>query len=139
MDKQSFNLNADFLGGFPAIFIKIMMAIILVFLIIILFNFLRDKFINKQSTVVKHCITDLLAILHKLCVFAGLGFIASNLLQAMFNEMSRNHSSLSFSGKWDNLAFGLIIIFIGIGFSKGREVIKREEKMAEVQNKQISE
>ena len=44
--KQSFNLSADFLGGFSSIFMKLVFVIISVYIIILILNFLRDKFIS---------------------------------------------------------------------------------------------
>ena len=48
--KQSFNLNADFLGGFTSIFMKSVFVIIIVYLLLMTLNFLRDIFINKEAT-----------------------------------------------------------------------------------------
>ncbi|MGM0621932.1 MAG: hypothetical protein ACQETJ_12850, partial [Bacteroidota bacterium] len=73
--KQSFNLNADFLGGFTSIFIKLVFAIIIVYLLVMVINFLRDKYINKEVNKQKDDISDLLIILNKLFYISGFGFV----------------------------------------------------------------
>ena len=128
--KQSFNINADFLGGYSSLFSKLVFVIIAVYLIIVLFNFLRDKFIIKEPSTKRDNITDLLSILHKLFYLSGFGFIVANLVMVLLSAMSGRNSfpSLNLPGKWDYLVFGIILIFTGIGCKLAKKVLVNEQK-----------
>lgn len=128
--KQSFNLNADFLGGFTSVFMKLVFAIIAVYLIVMILNFLRDKFIRKDPDSKKDDILSLLTILHKLFFVSGFGFIIANVFQFILSEMGGRHSnmpSMNFRGEWEYLTFGIIIIFVGIGFKAGNKILKKNQ------------
>ena len=105
--KQSFNINADFLGGYSSLFSKLVLIIIAAYLIILLFNLLRDKFINKDPGTKRDNITDLLSILHKLFYLSGFGFIVANLVMVLLSAMSGRNSfpSLNLLSKWAYLVF----------------------------------
>ena len=127
--KQSFNLNADFFGGFSSIFMKLVFVIILVYIIIMVLNFLRDKFILKEINTKKDDIIDLLTILNKLFFVAGFGFIVGNIVQKLLTLMSEhggNMPTMNFRGEWDYLTFGIILIFIGIGFKAGKDILIKD-------------
>jgi len=127
--KQSFNLNADFLGGFTSIFMKLVFVIIAVYLIVLILNFLRDKFINKVTDTRKDNISELLIILNKLFFISGFGFIIGNIVQVLFSKMTNHNSgfgSMNFRGDWDYLTFGIILIFLGIGFKVGNKALKKD-------------
>lgn len=127
--KQSFNLNADFFGGFSSIFMKLVFVIILVYIIIMVLNFLRDKFILKEINTKKDDIIDLLTILNKLFFVAGFGFIVGNIVQKLLTLMSSqngNMPTMNFRGEWDYLTFGIILIFIGIGFKAGKDILIKD-------------
>ena len=64
--KQSFNLTADLLNGFSSHFMNLVLIIIVVYMIIMILNFLRDKFVSKNKDPKKDDILDLLTILNKL-------------------------------------------------------------------------
>lgn len=126
--KQSFNLNADILGGFTSLFIKLVFVIIAVYLVVLILNFLRDKYINKVSDTQQDNISDLLIILNKLFFISGFGFILGNIVQIMFSRMSNHNSgfgTMNFRGEWDYLTFGIILVFIGIGFKAGYKTLKK--------------
>lgn len=126
--KQSFNLNADFLGGFSAIFMKLVFVIIAVYLLMMVLNFLRDKFILPEPNQKKDDISDLLVILNKLFYVSGFGFVIANVFQFLFSQINSRHNSMgtmSFRGEWDYLTFGTIIIFIGIGFKVAHKVLEK--------------
>ena len=128
--KQSFNLNADFLGGFTSIFMKLVFIIIAVYLLIIIINFLRDKFINKEPNKKKDDISELLIILNKLFFISGFGFVIANIIQFLLSQISSRHSNMNpmnFRGEWEYLTFGIIIIFIGIGFKIGNKILKKDK------------
>ncbi len=103
--KQSFNLNIDFLGGFTSIFLKLFFVIIAVFLIVLILNFLRDKFINKSTDMRKDNISDL--HISQLTNHGGLG-------------------TINFRADRDYLTFGIILIFLGIGFRDGNSALKND-------------
>ncbi len=128
--KQSFNLNADFLGGFTSNFMKLVFVIIAVYLLIMVLNFLRDKFINKEATNKKDNISDLLIIMSKLFYISGFGFVIANIFQFLLSQINSRHSnipSMNFRGEWEYLTFGIIIIFIGIGLKVGNEISKKNQ------------
>tara|TARA_B100000809_G_scaffold141837_1_gene139409 strand:- start:49183 stop:49644 length:462 start_codon:yes stop_codon:yes gene_type:complete len=131
MDTQSFNLNAAFSGGFTRVFLKILIAITLVYVFVLILNFLRDKFLHNEANNKEPKITDLLSILNKLCYFSGFGFVLGNVLQIILLQLtgnSRNKASLNFVGEWDYLTFGIILIFIGIGFKIAKKEILKDTK-----------
>ena len=126
--KQSFNLNADFLAGFTSIFIKLVFVIIAVYIIVLILNFLRDKFINNGTSNKTDNISDLLIILNKLFFISGFGFMIGNIVQVLFSQMTDHNSSfggMNFRGDWDYLTFGIILIFIGIGFKAANKELKK--------------
>ncbi len=128
MDKQSFNLNANFLGGYTGVFIKIVIAIILLYGFILLLNFFRDKFLKKENISKDPQIIDLLSILNKLCFLAGFGFVIGNIIQVLLNEATNSRTQIQIRGDWDYLTFGVILIFIGIGFKAAKKVILKEKR-----------
>ncbi len=128
--KQSFSLNTDFLNGFASIFMKLVFAIIVIYLLIMILNFLRDKFINKEINTRKADITDLLTILNKLFFISGFGFVIGNIFNVILNQITNSHRSMhsmTLKGDWDYLTFGIILIFIGIGFKAAKKVLKQEK------------
>jgi len=128
MNKQSSNLNADFLGGYTGVFIKIVIAIILVYGFIILVNFFRDKFINTDSKSKNPEIIDLLTILNKLFFVSGFGFILANLIKILLLQASVGRYVAVAGGDWDYLTFGVILIFIGIGFDLAKKGVKKDKQ-----------
>ncbi|KJF45209.1 hypothetical protein [Draconibacterium sediminis] len=126
--KQSFNLNADFLGGFTSVFMKLVFVIIVVYLLLMILNFLRDKFINKEATKKKEDISDLLIILNKLFYVSGFGFVIANIFQFLLSQIDSRHGnmpSMNFRGEWEYLTFGIIIIFVGIGFKVANKILQK--------------
>ncbi len=121
MDKQSFNLNANVLSNYAGVFIKIVIAVIIAYIVVILINFFRDKFIKKDNLSPEPDFKDLLHILHKLCFLGGFGFILGNIIQVILDGASDHRSPIQFRGNWDYLTFGVILIFIGIGFKKSKK------------------
>lgn len=128
MDKQSFNLNTEFLGGHTGVFVKVFVAIILMYGFIILVNFFRDKFVNTDSKTKNPEIIDLLTILNKLFFISGFGFVLSNIIQMLFKQISRNNRVKLLGGDWDYLTFGIILIFMGIAFKAAKKVILKERQ-----------
>lgn len=126
MDQKSFNLNTEFLGGYSRVFIKIIIAIIIIYAFIILINFLRDKFLNNEINSKNPQITDLLSILNKLFYLSGFGFIIANIVQMLLSQISRKKSIMNFIGDWDYLTFGIILIFMGIGFKSAKNSILKD-------------
>jgi len=125
--KQSFSLNSDLLGGYTSIFMKLVFLIIAVYVIVLILNFLRDKFINDAKETRKDNISGLLIILNKLFFVSGFGFVIGNIFQVWFSLLSDRNSGfggLNLRGDWDYLMFGFILIFIGIGFKVGNRALK---------------
>lgn len=127
--NQSFNLNADFFNNYSAMFIKVVFLLITVYILIMIMNFLRDKFINKETDTKKDDISNLLIILNKLFYISGFGFIIGNIVQFLFSSLTNgrhNMPGMNFRGEWDYLIFGLIIVFMGIGFKHGNNILKKQ-------------
>tara|TARA_R110000868_G_scaffold98706_6_gene271839 strand:- start:2333 stop:2731 length:399 start_codon:yes stop_codon:yes gene_type:complete len=129
MDQnQSFNLPNNFLEGFPMLFIKLVLVIIIVYVSILILNFLKDKFIAHETTTKHITITDLFTILNKLFFFSGIGFVLGTLAQHLFFTIK--HSGQSFSmtigNNNENISFGIILIFMGIGFKMAKKILKKE-------------
>jgi hypothetical protein len=129
--KQSISLNADFLDGFSSVFMKLVFVIIAVYIFIMVLNFLRDIFINKETKTKSDDIIDLLTILNKLFFVSGFGFVIGNIIQSLFTHISEDSGgvsmpSMAFRGEWEYLSIGIILIFAGMGFKVGKKILKRE-------------
>jgi hypothetical protein len=124
--RQSFSVTNDFFSGFIATFIQLVFLIILVYLLISVLNFVRDKFINKETDTQKENIGDLLTILNKLFYVSGFGFIIANLIEFVATQGYRQNGNgiMSFRDEWDYLTFGIILIFVGIGFKSANKAIR---------------
>lgn len=128
MEKQSFNLNADFFGGYTGIFIKILLAVVLVYVFILILNFFRDKYLTKEHVSKDPQIIDLLNILSKLCYLSGFGFILANIIQVLLNEAMDYGNRMQLRGEWDYLAFGVILVFVGAGFKSAKKAVIKEHQ-----------
>ena len=124
MDKQSLNINSDF----TSVFFKTVIAIVLIYGFIITIHFLRDKFINKETVSKAPQITDLLGILNRLFHFAGFGFIIGNIILVILTQadFTYNKQLIFLRGEWDYLTFGIILIFIGIGFKSAKKLLHKD-------------
>lgn len=128
MENQTFNLSSEFLGGYTEVFVRIVMVVILFYGFILILNFFRDKFIKKETLSQEPHIIDLLSILNKLFYLSGFGFAIANFLQVALNEKSGNKILPNFTGTWDYLTFGILLIFMGVGFRLAKKVILKEKK-----------
>ena len=128
MENQTFNVSPEFLGGYTEVFVRIVMVIILFYAFILILNFFRDKFIKKETLSQKPHIVGLLSILNKLFYLSGFGFAIANFLQVLLNKQRGNEIMPSFTGTWDYLTFGIILIFMGVGFRLAKKVILKENK-----------
>ncbi|MBS2098411.1 hypothetical protein [Carboxylicivirga linearis] len=122
--NQSFNLSADIFGSLPAIFMKLVFVIITVYVIMMILNFLRDKFIHKESTKKEDHIDNLLILLSKIFLISGFGFIIANTVK-LFLQQATTRGNIQ-KGEWNDLTFGIIIIFISIALNAGRKVLVRK-------------
>ncbi len=120
MENQTFNISTGIGSIYIETFLKIFFAIILIYGFIMVVNFFRDKFIKKENLTKNPQITDLLGILNKLCFFTGIGFVIGNLLYIFFKKAS--YTSIR-GESWEYLTFGVILIFVGIGFKAARKTI----------------
>lgn len=127
---QPFNFSADFQSSFPSIFLKLIFAIIAVYCLVLIMNFLRDKFINKATDTRKDDISGLLIILNKIFRYSGFGFIIGNLVQVLILNLFISHKfpATNSKGEWGYLIFGIILIFIGIGFEFGKQALDKYSK-----------
>jgi hypothetical protein len=125
MDGQTLNLNTDFMNGYTTIFIKLIIAIIIIYGLVMVVNFMRDRYINEKSKTTNSDYLELLLLLHKIFIFSGWGFITGSLVQILFKQFwpSKNSFYKNLQGDYYYLIFGVIIIFVGISFNKARKVI----------------
>ncbi|MEI6950791.1 hypothetical protein V9K67_26650 [Paraflavisolibacter sp. H34] len=127
MNNQSLNFQADLFASYSTLFVKFVALIILIYALVIVVNFFRDKYINKTETAHREDILGLLSLLNKLLFFSGFGFVVANIFQVVLNEITRDSGpQMSFHGKWDYLTFGIILIFMGSGLKYGKKVILKE-------------
>ena len=141
-ENQSFNLNTNFMNNFSYLFVKLVFIIIITFLIIMVINFLRDKFINQEKATTKNSIIDLIFILNKLFYISGFGYVIANIFQMIFSKISDSNSRIpnfKITGEWEYLTFGIILIFIGISFKVIYKTLSKKEKedLTSVQNNQV--
>lgn len=120
--SEAFNLNSNILNTYAILFVKLVIAVILIYTIILIINFLKDKFINKVDNAPKVEINLLLILLNKLLFISGFGFIIGNILNVLFSEMGRNR----LPANWDYLTFGVILIFVGLSFKAANKALKKE-------------
>ncbi|WP_159431423.1 hypothetical protein [Wenyingzhuangia marina] len=130
------------MNNFSYLFVKLVFIIIITFLIIMVINFLRDKFINQEKATTKNSIIDLIFILNKLFYISGFGFVIANIFQMIFSKISDSNSRIpnfKITGEWEYLTFGIIIIFIGISFKVIYKTLSKKEKedLTSVQNNQV--
>lgn len=129
MQQQSFNIPTDFFGSFFSLFINLVFLIVIAYLLILVLNFFRDKFINKDSPVKYQDHLELITILQKLFFVSGFGFVIANILQFLLSQMSGNRANVvQFVGDWDYLTFGIILIFVGMGFGAGKKLVLKDRK-----------
>lgn len=130
MQQQSFTIPSDFFGSFFTLFINLVFLIVIAYLLILVLNFFRDKFINTDSPVKNQDHLELITILQKLFFVSGFGFVIANILQFMLSQMSGNRANVvQFVGDWDYLTFGIILIFVGMGFGAGKKLVLKDRKL----------
>ncbi|WP_075590400.1 hypothetical protein [Labilibacter marinus] len=123
MNTHSFNPESVYLAFYASIFMKIVIAVILVYVFVIIVNFLRDKFLSKEQISSDPQIIDLVNILQKLFYFSGFGFVLGNIFQVVLSAIVREPSE-----DWSCLCFGLILIFMGIGFKASIKILTKNKE-----------
>ncbi|NKI27824.1 hypothetical protein HCG49_14760 [Arenibacter sp. 6A1] len=131
-NQQSFNVNMPGMDGYDVLFVKLVLVIIIFSLLLAILNFLRDKFINKTTDTNREDISGLLIVLNKLFFIGGFGFVIANIIKVILSQSKRNSGfpSVRFGGEWDYLIFGIILVFLGIGFKVSRKVLKKESAIS---------
>lgn len=134
MEKQSFNIQADLLQAqFPGLFKNFIFILILLFGLLILVNLFTGIFTKSKQTSPKDYIVLLIIVLNKVFLLGGIGFIAANIVKKIFEEIGRNNSpNFNISGAWEDLSFGIILLFIGFGFKKTRKIINQHIQPAPI-------
>lgn len=125
MKKQSFDLQANLLQAqFPELFKDFVFILLLFFAFLILINLFKNIFIKSKPTPPRDYIVLLLIILNKTFLFGGIGFIVANIIKKIFEEIASSAApKFSIIGAWEDLSFGIILLFLGIGFNKARKII----------------
>jgi hypothetical protein len=127
---QSFEFFKELLSGYAGIFMQLVFAVIFLYVVVMLINFFRDKFINKEVVSKKEDVLDLLTILYYLFFVSGIGFVSGNILQAllfMLSEMG-SHTKYYDENAWDYLVIGVIFISIGLAFKFSVKKLKQDHK-----------
>lgn len=125
MQKQSFDLQANLLQAqFPELFKDFVFTLLLFFAFLILINLFKNIFVKSKPTPPRDYIVLLLIILNKTFLFGGIGFIVANIVKKVLEEIgSSDTPKFSIIGAWADLSFGIILLFLGIGFNKARKII----------------
>jgi len=95
------------------------MLLIIVYVIILIINFLRDKFINPEPISRHDDISGLLILLNKLFQISGIGFLVIALLQFVFSIDHRN-----FGDAQNSAVFAVLLIFLGVAFKAALKSLK---------------
>lgn len=122
--KQAFN----FFGDYSVVYIKLVFAFLAIYAVYLILNFLRDKFINDSAVNKRDNVFDLLIILNQLFIYSGAGFILANIADMIIVGARRNVFNSSAMSVVDNnyITFGIILIFIGLGFKVTKDKILKE-------------
>ncbi len=109
-----------------ALFVKIIIAIIVIYGVVLIINFLKDKFINKEGDTKNADYLDLFTILSKLFLFGGVGFAVGNIFQVIFESGNRNHG-MNIGGEWQHFFFGVVLVAIGFAFKSIKEELGKDK------------
>ncbi|SHG56079.1 hypothetical protein SAMN05444483_11638 [Salegentibacter echinorum] len=125
MENQSFNLKTDLLQAqFPTMFKDFVFILLLFFAFLILVNLFKNIFTSSKQSPARDYIVLLLIILNKIFLFGGIGLIVANIIKNIFEEIySSAAPKFSIAGAWEDLSFGIILLFVGIGLNKARKLI----------------
>ena len=125
MQKQSFDLQTNLLQAqFPELFKDFVFILLLFFAFLILINLFKNIFVKSKPTTPRDYIVLLLIILNKTFLFGGIGFIVANIVKKVLEEIGSSATpKFSIIGAWEDLSFGIILLFLGIGFNKARKII----------------
>lgn len=120
-------MDLNLLNNYSALFVKLILILIVAYLLVMLFNLIRDKFISPTTEAKKDDITGLFIILYKLFIFGGWGFIVGNLVEVFLSLITKGafHAPQLNIGSWDYLLFGIILIFVGKGLNAGIQQLKK--------------
>jgi uncharacterized membrane protein len=119
MKNEIFNLTNSLSLDLPSVFIKIFSFILILYVLLLIYDFLREKYILKETSENKNNkLHTLLTLISKLFIISGYGFILLNIIHVILSELT-HRSEIN----WNNLAFGILILFMGIGFNKGLKTI----------------
>jgi len=121
MNNQILNLTNRLLSGLQANFMHIFYVLLVLFILILVYDFLRIKYLNNDAKEGSSILIEVLKIISKLFIATGFGFIISNIVTVMLNQATNR-----IDPNWNNLAFGIILLFIGIGFKQGRKQLQKE-------------
>jgi len=118
--NQTFNLSSVFPVQHSALFLRIITLLIIVYVVILVINFFRDKFINSEPDNRHADISGLLILLNKLFQISGIGFLVIALLQFLFGIDHHN-----FGDAQNSVVFAVLLIFLGIAFKSALKSLKK--------------
>ncbi len=126
------NQAFSFWGDYSLLFIRLVFAFLFIYALILILNFLRDKFILKEISTKKESVSELLLILNKLFLMSGLGFMVSSGVYSAIVGISRNmfNGSVNFGNSLNYLVFGILLIFIGLGFKSANKIADKQKTSA---------
>lgn len=125
MENQSFDLKANLLQAqFPEMFKDFIFILLLFFAFLILVNLFKNIFGKSKQDTSRDYIMLLLIVLNKIFLFGGIGFIVANIIKKIFEESGmKGAPKFNIVSAWEDLAFGIILLFIGFGLNKTRKII----------------
>ncbi len=138
MNTQKMNLDFAF-TNYPMLFFYILMALTVAYLGLALVQFLKFKH-APDSIKTDFNLNLLILIYRRLLLFGGTGFILSDILTQMLKSTTRSSgmmSSLDYSLNmlgWNNLGFGIIILFLGFGLGEIQKEMKKSEVSPSLHN-----
>lgn len=126
------NQAFSFWGDYSLLFIRLVFAFLFIYALILILNFLRDKFILKEISTKKESVSELLQILNKLFLMSGLGFMVSSGVYAIIAGLSRNmfNGSMTSGNSLNYLVLGILLIFIGLGFKSACKIVDKQKTSA---------
>jgi len=118
--SQTFNLSSVFPVQYSTVFLKIIALLIIVYIVILIINFLRDKFINPEPSSRQEDLAGLLILLAKIFQISGIGFLVIALLQFVFGLDHHN-----FREAQNSVVFAVLIFFLSIAFKAASKSLKK--------------
>lgn len=117
-----FGLIAEPTGLIP-LFLNFTMVVVCVYVIILVINFFRDKFINPEPTSHREDISGLLLILFKLFQYGAYGIFVISFFSLLFGIEHQN-----FKPARECFVYAILIFFLGLAFRAAWKALNPKSK-----------